>query len=620
MKKIYLLLLVLFSFTEMKGQGCIINYAYDSTTTVFDFAVAPVSGTSVFRWDFGDSTGIYTTGNIATHSYTNFGNYLVCVNEFDTVLQSIVDACCINIAYNNTAGCSFYAASSNGLNIDFTANASSASTITWDFGDGQTGSGFANTHNYFSPGTYNVCMTSSSFLGNCSYCQLVTVVNNSCYFTSSIDSLDPSVAHFSFAPFDPSNIVTWNFGNGNSATGLNPSNQYTAPGTYTVCVTETDSIGTVICSVCNPITIQPSITCYFTAIPALGAPLNTFFFNASFDSTIYSAVWDFGDGISYGTQGPFTQHTYPSGPGIYYACMQLIENTTQNVVCTYCQALSMGGPTPCQANFTTVPFGLDAYFIDYSSADPAVTTYTWDFGDGSPLSTARFPIHTYGIPGTYNVCLSIMNSACADTICQSIVVDSTIIAPVFCTSYFIFTQLSPYQLAVVNLSSGTNLSFMWDFGDGSTSNAAYPIHNYSSTGTFQICLTVADGSGCTNTYCDSLTVDSTGMITYRSTAVGFTINVVSPTQLNTVSVDENISSLISNFYPNPASDRIFVTVTSKSTATKYSILSISSQKIKEGKISGEKSEIDISDLSPGIYFLEVRNSSGEKSFGRFIKN
>ena len=172
----------------------------------------------------------------------------------------------------------------------------------------------------------------------------------------------------------------------------------------------------------------------------------------------------------------------------------------------------------------------------------------------------------------------------------------------------------------MNLSSGTNLSFAWDFGDGSTSNAAYPIHNYSTTGSFIICLTVADGSGCTNTYCDSLTVDSTGMITYRSTNVGFTINVVSPAQLSTVSIDDNISSLISNIYPNPSKDRIVVTYPSKSDATNYSILSISSQLMSTGKISGEKTEINISDLSPGIYFLEVRNGDGEKTFARFIKN
>jgi len=621
MKKIYLLLLILFSFAEMKGQGCIINMAYDSTTTVFDFAVAPVSTTSVFNWDFGDSTGIYTTGNIATHSYANFGTYMVCVTEFDTVLQTIVDACCTNVFYNNTAGCSFTSSVASGLAINFAANATSASTITWDFGDGNVGTGIYSTHTYAFPGTYYVCMTASSFLGNCSYCQVVIVSPGlPCTISEVQDSINPATHIFTFNPIDPSNQIQWTFGDGGTAGNVtNVSHTYNAPaGVYTACAVEYDSTGTMVCQACIGIQVGQAANCSFTFSP-LSLLTNTYLFTTSYDSTLYVPVWDFGDGISY-TGGAMEQHSYATG-GVYFVCMILVDIITQNIVCTTCLQVAVPtGPTTCTANFTTVPFGLDAYFIDYSSTDPAVTTYTWDFGDGSPLNTSRFPVHTYGIPGTYNVCLSILNSSCADTMCQTIVVDSTIIAPVFCTSYFVFTQLSPYQLAVVNLSSGTNLSFMWDFGDGSTSTAPYPIHNYASTGSYNICLTVADANGCTSTYCDSLSVDSTGMITYRSSTVGFTINVVSPTQLNTVSIDENISSLISSIYPNPAKDRIFVTSTPKSGATNYSILSISSQLVKAGSINAEKTEIDIADLSPGIYFLEVRNSGGEKSFARFIKN
>ncbi len=108
------------------------------------------------------------------------------------------------------------------------------------------------------------------------------------------------------------------------------------------------------------------------------------------------------------------------------------------------------------------------------------------------------------------------------------------------------------------------------------------------------------------------------MIIYRSSNVGFTINVVSQTQLNTVNVEENVS-LISSIYPNPSKDRIVVTSSPKSGTTIYSILSVSSQKMKEGMLSGESSEIDISGLASGIYFLEVQTRSGEKSFARFIK-
>lgn len=601
----------------MKGQGCVMTYVYDSTSTVYSFNVNPVSNNSVFMWDFGDSITV-TAGSTMFHQYATYGQYLVCVTEFDTILQTTVTACCLNVQFNNPALCSFLAITANGNDFDFTAVANSSSNIIWDFGDGAIGSGFAITHTFPVPGVYNVCMTSYGFLDTCNYCAqiVVTTPPTPCTFDVIIDSMAPMVGYFNFHPTSLTNQVTWDYGNGGTGTGINTMYQF-SPGTYNICATETDSIGTVICQTCSTVTFSAQPNCYFSYMPGMG-PLNTFFFNASFDTTLFLANWDFGDGTTISMGSNFQTHTYASGPMVYNVCMELIDLATMNVVCNYCTTIPIPGPTPCQANFTVVPFGLDAYFIDYSTADPAITNYFWSFGDGT-YSNARFPVHTYSTPGTYTVGFAIDNSTCSDSTWQTIVVDTNIITPIFCTSYFIFTQLSPYQLAVVNLSSGTNLSFMWDFGDGNTSTAAYPIHNYSTYGSFQICLTVTDPSGCTNTYCDSLTVDSTGMIIYRSTNVGFTINVVSPTQLNTVNVEEN-TSLISSLYPNPSKDRIVVTSSPKSGAAIYSILSVSSQKMKEGMLSGEKSEIDISDLASGIYFLEVKNKSGEKSFARFIKD
>jgi PKD repeat protein len=616
MKKIYLLLLVLFSFAEMKGQGCVMTYVYDSTTATYAFAVNPLGSSSIFTYDFGDSTSV-TTGATTTHQFPGYGQYLVCVTEFDTILQTTVSACCLNIIYSDPTSCSFLAITPNGSTFDFTAVANSGNVV-WDFGDGNTASGFAANHTYANPGVYNVCMTSYNFFDTCYYCApiIVTSPPTPCTFDVLIDSMAPLVGYFTFHPTSPTNTITWDYGDGGSGTGINTMYQYN-PGTYTICATETDSIGTVLCTTCSTVTFSAQPNCYFSFMPGTG-PLNSYFFQASFDTTVYRGNWNFGDGTTISMGSNFESHTYASGPGAYNVCLELVEISTMNVVCTYCVQIFVPGITPCQANFTVVPFGLDAYFIDYSTTDPATTTYMWNFGDGSPLSTDRFPIHTYSAPGTYTVGFSIDNGVCTDSTWQTILVDTSIITPIFCTSYFIFTQLSPYQLAVVNLSSGTNLSFSWDFGDGNTSTAAYPIHNYNTYGTFQICLTVTDPSGCSNTYCDSLTVDSTGMIIYRSTNVGFTINVVSPSQLNTVSVDENLS-LISSIYPNPSMDRIVVTSSPKSGASIYSILSVSGQKMEEGKLSGENSEIDISGLASGIYFLEVKTKAGEKSFARFIK-
>ena len=54
-----------------------------------------------------------------------------------------------------------------------------------------------------------------------------------------------------------------------------------------------------------------------------------------------------------------------------------------------------------------------------------------------------------------------------------------------------------------DLSSGSGLSYAWDFGDGNTSTAQSPVHTYATDGSYTICLTITDGNACTSTHCDS---------------------------------------------------------------------------------------------------------------------
>lgn len=49
--------------------------------------------------------------------------------------------------------------------------------------------------------------------------------------------------------------------------------------------------------------------------------------------------------------------------------------------------------------------GTDPYTIHFSTIDENVSTYSWDFGDGSAVSTEMAPVHTYDMSGDYNVTL-----------------------------------------------------------------------------------------------------------------------------------------------------------------------------------------------------------------------
>lgn len=261
--------------------------------------------------------------------------------------------------------------------------------------------------------------------------------------------------------------------------------------------------------------------------------------------------------------------------------------------------------------------GLQAYFIDQSTVPVnALTAYSWTFGDGNS-STLQFPNHQYSAPGWYSVCLSITTGNCSSTHCDSIYIDTAVVVPVNCNSFFVFTQTAPFNIVAVNLASGVNLSFNWDFGDGTTSTAAYPSHQYSSTGSYLLCLTVSDPTGCSDTFCDTLTVDSTGNIVYRGATAGFVLNVLAPNQLT--GVDEP-SFKIGALYPVPAHEQLTLILNAQQ-GNRFTcfIRSMDGRLQMTENLTIGTHTMDIANLASGVYLLEVNGPDGSIQTKRFVK-
>ena len=78
----------------------------------------------------------------------------------------------------------------------------------------------------------------------------------------------------------------------------------------------------------------------------------------------------------------------------------------------------------------------------------------------------------------------------------------------------------PLVVQFTNLSTPNNISYLWDFGDNSTSTDVSPSHTYSQNGVYEAVLTNIDTLGCLDTHRIVITV---------SDSVAFTIpNVFSP--------------------------------------------------------------------------------------------
>ena len=81
-----------------------------------------------------------------------------------------------------------------------------------------------------------------------------------------------------------------------------------------------------------------------------------------------------------------------------------------------------------------------------------------------------------------------------------------------CQAYFTWVYLKCLTekclntVAFIDSSQGDVVEWMWDFGDGQTSEEQNPVHTYSFPGIYNVCLTIATSDGCTSIYCDKVRV------------------------------------------------------------------------------------------------------------------
>jgi PKD repeat protein len=606
--------------------SCFFTATPDSSVNgYFFFNATTQNSNTMISWNFGDGTS--GGGPTTNHLYNAPGIYTVCINEVD-IFGNIVCTFCQQINVNFSSNCSFAINQPNPVSApgtyNFTGTASVNPTFTWDFGDGTSAIGPTATHTYALSGTYTICMTSYTLIDTCVTCQTIIVSLNppSCSFASFPDSTNASQMYFNAWGVFVNNIINWTYGDGTSGTGGFSTHTYNSPGVYLVCMNEVDFVtGLTVCTYCDSVMVGAAPNCSFTNTGSgiFGSPTTFAATSAPMGSVYY---WDFGDGSPIVT-GQLVTHVY-TAPGSYNACLSIGFNGA--IVCVTCQPINISGNNPfCQANFVSVSVGLNAYFIDQSVAIPLnvpplppPVNYAWSFGDGN-TSTLQFPNHQYSAPGVYIVCLTVSTVGCTSTYCDSIVIDTTINNPIGCNAYFIFTQLSPYNLVGVNLSSGTNINFSWDFGDGSPlATGPYPSHQYSSTGTYVVCLTVSDFFGCSDTYCDTLTVDSLGNILYRSSSVGFVLNIYSPAAVT--SGINDVTPTLAQLFPNPAHSTLFVKWSEEgSDDLSYKVVSVDGRTVLNGSLTRDVNSIEVATLSPGFYLLQVQNANGSMETKPFVK-
>ena len=323
-----------------------------------------------------------------------------------------------------------------------------------------------------------------------------------------------AVAFSSAGSSDPDGTIasySWTFGDGGVSTAANPSHTYTTIATFTATLTVTDNAGASSTTITNVIVTSPgnqSPTAHAAATPTSGhAPLAVALSSTGSidpDGTISSFDWDFGDGSPHSSVAS-PSHTYTSA-GSYAAILVV----TDNLGATGSDAVTVNvdpnqSPTAhAAATPTSGHAPLAVAFSSTGSSDPdgTISSFDWDFGDGSPHSSAASPSHTYTALGLHTASLTVTdNGGATDTATVFVQVNANQ-APT--ASISVDHSCGPVPLSVAFTGSasidndGGIASYAWNFGDGNLSSLADVTHTFGSTGTFHVTLTVTDIDGATD--------------------------------------------------------------------------------------------------------------------------
>ncbi|OPY46521.1 MAG: PKD domain protein [Methanoregulaceae archaeon PtaU1.Bin222] len=285
------------------------------------------------------------------------------------------------------------------------------------------------------------------------------------------------------------------------STDQNPEYIFQNTGTYSIRLTVTNAGGsnTLLKSQLISVTAEPPIA-EFTASPLTGAaPLSVQFTDLSTGDPLTWA-WDFqNDGTIDSTdQNPVYSY---QNTGTYTVRLTVTNaGGSDTVQKSQIITVTVGPPT---ASFTANPqsgnWPLTVTFSD-TSTGYQIQSWEWNFGDGKS-ETKRNPVHTFLRPGTYTVTLTVKSAEGTATASKVIEVKGDFSAgAVIKSPVALFSQSSvignpPLSVSFTDLSLKNPTTWLWDFGDGSTSSEKNPSHIFENAGLYTVKLNVTNDYG-----------------------------------------------------------------------------------------------------------------------------
>lgn len=464
--------------------------------------------------------------------------------------------------------------STNGFDVQFDNLSTGADSYYWSFGDGGSSSAGSPLHTYAAGGNYTATLYAIS--GACGDSSAQSMV---------ISLQAPPVAGFQASPasgcapvsvtFNNLSVVgesyQWAFPGGmpSTSTAASPTVAYTQAGTYDAMLIATNSAGADTSFQAGIVTVTPMPQSAFTAsVNGLSASFN----NLSQNATTY--FWLFGDGWNSMMAEP--PHTYAAS-GVY--TVQLIARNACGAD-TSSMELAVGAPPVPTFTTTTSSTGCAPATVSFANGSAGVyDSLLWAFPGGTPpSSTAENPMVAYAIPGVYDVQLTLFSPFGPQVLAQ----------PQFVTVYArpepaFDLEIDGLTVTFTNMSSGAT-GYVWNFGDGQSSQEADPVHTYSAPGAYNVTLNASNGP--------------------CSKAIGQTV-VIPSTQAGEVALPEGV-----RLFPNPVYATLYLQCDRPEWyPVQWRLMTPEGRVLLQGSATGD-SQWEMGSLPGGLYLLSLSNGEG----------
>ncbi|MFN5909848.1 MAG: PKD domain-containing protein [Bacteroidota bacterium] len=289
----------------------------------------------------------------------------------------------------------------------------------------------------------------------------------------------------------------WDFGDGSTSTQASPSHTYAEAGYYWVTLRGFNALGVQVGTTSQYVIVgghRPKINITKDTV-CVGDEITFWdaaYFNNTFDAS-YSI--NFGDGTTQTSDNNWFTffHAY-TATGNYPVTLTVNSECGTQIIDTM---IHVGSDIPVQsflevgwaANNPICPGTMVNLYTDWSQS------YLFNYGDGTTGTAGN---HVYSNYGTYYPTVTVQNG-CGNTATYEDI-------PVVVSDVNYFTGSASISVdgnsnatfcpgAQIRFYGPPATTYLWNFGDGGTSNIMEPYHAFNNPGQYNVGLTLMDGCG-----------------------------------------------------------------------------------------------------------------------------